>query len=231
MPLLRKGSERGQTDLGWLRSLHTFSFEQYHDPQQMGFRQLRVLNEEHLLPGVGYPTHSHRDIIIITYLLEGTIEHRDSLGNQCTLEAGDVQLLVAGSGITHSERNTGKNQAHFFQIWLTPAQTNDQPRYQRLQAASSERNLCRLLGCVDGRDGSLLIGDDVSLFFVDITPETSLRLPFAPGRAGWIQMIEGEFSIGDVLLRQGDGVAIHCDSEVMASTSSQRARCILFDLP
>jgi quercetin 2,3-dioxygenase len=232
MILLRRASDRGHTDAGWLDSRHTFSFGEYHDPAAMGFRVLRVLNDDRVAPGGGFPTHGHRDMEIVSYVLEGGLEHRDSLGTGSVIRPGDVQRMTAGTGVRHSEFNASKAEGvHFLQIWILPERAGLAPGYEQKTIADAEkRGRFRLIASPDGRDGSVTIHQDTSIFAGLLEAGEIARQPLAAGRYAYLHVARGEVTVGDEQLGEGDGAAL---AEVTSIDVTGRgpAEVILFDLP
>ncbi|XZE45588.1 pirin family protein [Pirellulaceae bacterium SH467] len=213
---VRKRDERGFADHGWLRTYHTFSFSDYQDPQHMQFRALRVMNEDWVAPGQGFGTHPHRNMEIVTYVLEGALEHRDSMGNGEVLTPGEFQRMTAGKGITHSEFNPSANEpVHLYQIWLYPIERELEPSYEQKRFAPEEQlNRWRLVASPDGADGSLLIHQDAWIYLATLDTNGSLEREFAPGRHGWLQVLRGAVDVAGHHLVAGDGVAISDESIV-----------------
>ncbi len=204
---IRRAGDRGQADHGWLQSQHTFSFADYHDPAQMGFRSLRVINEDRVAPGQGFGTHPHRDMEIFSYVLEGALEHRDSLGNGSVLRPGQVQLMSAGRGVTHSEFNPSPTEAaHFLQIWILPRVRGLTPSYTEWRPTpQQEQQTSVLLISPDGRNGSATIQQDAMVYRVRLQAGESIRQELAPGRAAWIQVMRGSLAVDGQRLIAGDG--------------------------
>ncbi len=228
---VRKSSERGVGDHGWLRSRHTFSFGQYYDPQQMGFRSLRVMNEDHVAPGKGFGTHPHDNMEIISYVLEGELAHRDSMGNGSTLTPGRFQRMSAGTGVTHSEFNPSpENAAHFYQIWIIPNQQNVTPSYEELDVPTAEkRNRLRLVASPDGRDESLTIHQDAAIYLGDLEAGKEASLPLESGRHAWVQVLRGGATVNGEKLAAGDAAAVSEESAV-AIRADEAAEVMVFDL-
>jgi quercetin 2,3-dioxygenase len=228
---LRPSHERGHTTLGWLESAHTFSFNNYVDPRHMGFRQLRVINDDWVKPGAGFGTHSHRDMEIITYVLEGALEHRDSTGNGSVIRPGDVQRMSAGTGISHSEYNhSPTTPVHFLQIWILPERQRLAPGYEQRSFAPEElRGQWRLIAAKDGRDGAVVIHQDVDVLAAQLEPGEQVTYRLQPGRHVWVQIASGAATLNGVSLKQGDGVAV---SEVAALdlVAVDGSEVLLFDL-
>ena len=202
MVRVRKADERGHADHGWLNTCHTFSFADYYDPEQMGFRSLRVINEDWIKPGMGFPTHPHRDMEIVTYVLEGTLEHRDSMGNGSTITPGEVQRMSAGTGITHSEYNGSRTEPlHLLQIWIIPSINGVTPGYQQQAFSEQEkRGVLRLVASPDGRDGSVTIHQDVNLYAALLDADEELVFSMPAGRHVWLQVVRGRLSANGVEL-------------------------------
>ncbi|MCS6954559.1 MAG: pirin family protein [Bryobacterales bacterium] len=226
---IRKAEERGHFDYGWLDTYHTFSFDRYYDPRYMGFRSLRVLNEDRVAPRAGFPPHRHRDMEILTYVLAGALEHRDSMGNGFVIRAGDVQRMSAGTGITHSESNPSDSEpVHLLQIWIRPNQRGLTPGYeQRTIPESEKRGQFRLVASSDGRQGSVRIHQDVALYAAILEREAEVRL--TPGRYGWLQVARGRLLVNGTALRQGDGAAIEGE-EWLRLEPREPSELLLFDL-
>jgi redox-sensitive bicupin YhaK (pirin superfamily) len=229
---IRRADERGHADRGWLRSCHTFSFGEYHDPAHMGFRVLRVLNEDWLAPGRGIDMHPHRDMEIVTYVLEGALSHRDSLGNTEVLKAGELQRMSAGTGILHSEFNASSTDpVHIYQIWIVPERRGVTPSYeQRTFDRAARRNRFQVVASPDGGSSSLHIGQDARLWLADLDAGRSLALPVAAGRSAWLQVLRGSVVLERGALGTGYGAAISGleAAEVRAEAASE---VMLFDLP
>jgi len=228
---LRRSDERGHFDHGWLDTRHTFSFGDYHDPAHMGFRSLRVLNEDRVKPGQGFPTHSHRDMEIVTWVLDGALEHRDSLGNGSVIRPGEAQRLSAGTGITHSEFNhSASDPLHFLQIWIVPVARGLPPGYeQRSFPEAQRRGRFRLVGSPDGRDGSVTIRQDADLFATLLSRGQAVTHALRSDRHAWVHVARGEIELGDQVLKGGDAAIVsgEPDFEVSSGTDSE---VLLFDL-
>jgi redox-sensitive bicupin YhaK (pirin superfamily) len=231
MITLRPSHDRGHTTLSWLESAHTFSFNNYVDPRHMGFRQLRVINDDWVKPGVGFGTHSHRDMEIITYVLEGALEHRDSTGNGSVIRPGDVQRMSAGTGISHSEFNHSPTRpVHFLQIWILPARQGREPGYEQRSFTPAElRGQWRLIAARDGRDAAVVVHQDVDVLAAQLEPGEQVTYRLQPGRHAWVQLARGSVSLNDVSLKEGDGAAV---SEVatLDIRAVDRSEVLLFDL-
>ncbi|MBL9164152.1 MAG: pirin family protein [Planctomycetaceae bacterium] len=228
---VRKSNERGLGDHGWLRSRHTFSFGQYYDPQQMGFRSLRVMNEDRVAPGKGFGTHPHDNMEIISYVLDGELAHRDSMGNGSTLTPGRFQRMSAGTGVTHSEFNPSpENTAHFYQIWIEPNQQNVTPSYEELDVPTAEkRNRLRLVASPDGRDDSLTIHQDAAIYLGDLEAGKEASLPLDAGRHAWVQVLRGAATVNGEKLTAGDAAAVSEETAV-AIRAEEAAEVMVFDL-
>ena len=232
MITLRRAADRGHFDHGWLDTFHTVSFAGYHDPAHMGFRSLRVINEDRVAPGEGFGTHPHRDMEIITWVLDGTLAHRDSTGAGGTLRHGDVQWMSAGTGVTHSEMNGSKQEpVHFLQIWILPDRAGHQPSYGQAAVPLDElRGTLRPIATPDGAGGSLVIHQDARLFATILGPGQAVRHPLAPGRHGWVQVARGEATVNGAALEPGDGVAISGEREIAITAAGGEAELLVFDL-
>ncbi len=231
MICVRPSNERGRTELDWLDSRHTFSFGDYHDPEQMHFRSLRVINEDWVAPASGFPPHPHRDMEIVTYLLAGELAHQDSMGNGSTIRPGEVQRMSAGVGVVHSEVNPSKEEkVHLLQIWLRPAQRGGTPGYeQRAFSVAERQGRLRLVGSRDGRDGSVTIRQDVDLHATLLAPRKSAVLPLRSGRHAWVQVARGELLVNGTKLAAGDGAALS-DEKVVELAGVSDCEALLFDL-
>ena len=231
MITVRPAAERGIANFGWLDSRHSFSFGEYYDPAHMGFRHLRVINEDRVAPGGGFPPHSHRDMELISYVLEGTLEHKDSLGNGAAIRPGEVQRMSAGTGITHSEYNPSKDvPVHFLQIWIVPERKSIAPGYEQRGYSRAERQgRLRLVGSRDGRDGSVTIHQDVALYAGLLAKDDRVKQELAPGRHAWLQVASGAVTANGQWLRAGDGAAISDQPEIEI-VADEAAEVLLFDL-
>jgi len=231
MITIRKAKERGHFDFGWLDTYHTFSFGDYYDPQFMGFRSLRVINEDRVTPRTGFPKHGHRDMEIITYVLEGELQHRDSMGNGSVIRPGEVQRMTAGSGVTHSEANSSETDAvHLLQIWILPNAPGLTPGYEQKTFTDPEkRGRLRLVASGDGRDGSVTINQDASIYATVLEPGSEVVHPLGTNRNAWIQVARGAISVNGHDLNQGDGAAISAESAITIGAREQ-AEVLLFDL-
>ena len=231
MIVVRKAGERGRFDFGWLDTRHTFSFGDYHDPDHMGFRQLRVINEDRVAPGGGFPTHSHRDMEILSYVLEGAIKHQDSMGHREVLRPGELQRMSAGRGVTHSEYNPSREEPlHFLQIWILPDRRGLEPGYEQKEFPDKDRTgRLRLVAAPGGRDGALEIHQDVAVYATLLGPGQEVVHPLAPGRHAWVQVARGALEVGGRGLEAGDGAAISGEAEVELRAPSP-AEALLLDL-
>jgi quercetin 2,3-dioxygenase len=232
MLTIRPAQDRGAADFGWLDSRHTFSFGEYYNPNYMGFADLRVINEDKVAPGQGFSTHGHRDMEIISYVLEGALEHKDSLGTGSIIRPGDVQRMSAGTGIMHSEFNASKTEpVHFLQIWILPAQKGITPGYEQKNFAIAEKlgNL-RLLGSQEGRDGSITIHQNLDLYATVLQAGETVTHRFAPSRVGWVQVARGTVQLDGQTLTAGDGAAIRQTELITLEGTEQEAEVLLFDM-
>jgi hypothetical protein len=232
MITLRPAQERGSAYFGWLDSRHTFSFGEYFDPNHMGFGNLRVINEDKVTPGQGFATHGHRDMEIISYVLEGALEHKDSIGTGSVIRPGDVQRMSAGTGIMHSEYNASKTEpVHFLQIWILPEQQGIEPGYEQKTFTDAEKQgQLRLVGSRDGRDGTITIHQDVDLYAVTLHNGDEVSHSFANGRVAWLQVAHGAVQLNDQLLTAGDGAAIADELVITLQGTAEDAEVLLFDM-
>jgi len=231
MLAIRAANERGKANFGWLDSRHTFSFGHYYDPQFMGFGPLRVINEDRVLPGEGFPTHGHRDMEIISYVLDGALEHKDSLGTGSIIRPGDVQRMTAGTGVRHSEYNaSARDPVHFLQIWILPERDGLEPGYEQKAFPSEEKQgRLRLVGSRDGRDGSVTIHQDVDLYAALLGAGDEIRHRFAEDRHGWLQVARGSVRLEGSELAAGDGVAFRGTRDLRLEGVDD-AEVLLFDM-
>jgi hypothetical protein len=229
--MIRPSDDRGQARLHWLDSRHSFSFGDYFDPQHMGFGALRVINEDRVVPGGGFPTHGHRDMEIITYVLDGALEHKDSLGTGTVIRPGEVQRMTAGTGIRHSEFNASADQpVHFLQVWIIPQQKGLAPAYEQKAFPEAERSgRLRLVGSRDGREGSITIHADADLYASLLKAGDAIAFQVRPHRQAWIQLARGSVAVNGQELAAGDGAGV-CDSEQLAIKATTDAEFLLFDL-
>jgi len=231
MMKVRKAGDRGHTRPGWLDSHHTFSFGEYYDPGQMGFRDLRVLNEDRVLPSEGFGRHPHRDMEIISYVLEGALSHRDSLGTGSVIRPGEFQIMSAGTGIFHSEFNASDAETvHFLQIWILPGKEGLAPRHdQRAFPEKERRGELKLVVSPDARDGSLKIFQDVFLYAGSLVAGNGIGHRLSPGRHAWVQAVRGAVSLNGTALLEGDGAAVS-EEEALAIRAAEDSEVLLFDL-
>jgi len=228
---IRKATERGHADHGWLNTYHTFSFAGYYDQKHMGFRELRVINEDRVQPKEGFPTHPHRDMEIITYVLEGALEHKDSMGNGSVIRPGEMQRMSAGTGITHSEFNhSGSELVHFLQIWILPEKNGITPSYEQTFFPDEEkRKNLRLIASRDGRSGSVTINQDVNLYAALLEHGEEIDHVVPAGRHAWLQVARGSVEINGHHLEQGDGAAVSDENQLII-TGKEKAEVLLFEL-
>lgn len=228
---IRKAQDRGHANLGWLDTYHTFSFADYYDPLYLGFSSLRVINDDRIAPGVGFPTHPHRDMEIVTYMLEGALAHKDSMGNGSVITAGEVQRMTAGTGITHSEFNASDTEGvHLLQIWITPDQKGHTPSYEQIRGSEGEKaGRLRVVASPDGRDGSVSIHQDALIYVAALSEGDAVPYHLAPGRCAYLQVARGEMALNGTTLQAGDGAAISGESDIRLSSDST-AEVLLFDL-
>lgn len=229
--LIHDRNARGQSKIGWLDSYHTFSFGNFYDPNRMGFRTLRVINDDRVVPGAGFGTHGHRDMEILTYVLEGALEHKDSLGTGSVILPGEAQVMSAGTGITHSEYNHSQTEpVHFLQIWILPDKQGLKPRYeQKAFPIEEKRGKLRLIASKDGRDGAVTIHQDVDLYASVLEPGDVVNYHVQPNRYAWLQIAQGIATLNGEELRAGDGVQISVEEQLEISTEVG-AEILLFDL-
>ncbi len=231
MITVRKAADRGHFDFGWLDTNHTFSFGDYWDPRYQGFSDLRVINEDRVQPGRGFGTHSHRDMEILSYVLEGALEHKDSLGTGSVIRPGDVQRMSAGTGVSHSEFNHSQREpVHFLQIWLLPATRGIPPSYEQLTISDAEkRGKLRLIAAHDATDGAVKIQQDARVYATILGPGESVHHRLANGRRAWTQVARGAVTLNSTPLGQSDGAAIE-DEPALTITATEPAEVLLFDL-
>jgi redox-sensitive bicupin YhaK (pirin superfamily) len=230
MMKMRKANERGHAEHGWLDTYHTFSFADYHDSQWMGFRSLRVINDDLVMPGMGFGKHPHRDMEIITYVLSGALEHKDSMGNGRVIQAGDVQYMAAGTGIEHSEFNPANDEAvHLLQIWIQPDRRGVAPRYEERSFKNAAAGKLHLVTSKTGREGSVAIHQDADLWLAKLGAGDRVAHPLAAGRHAWVHIAEGEVKLNGQALRAGDAAAL-TESGALELTATEPAQVLLFDL-
>jgi redox-sensitive bicupin YhaK (pirin superfamily) len=229
---IRKSEERGRAHHGWLQSQHSFSFADYYDPRHSGFGPLLVINEDRVAPGAGFGTHGHRDMEIISYVLDGALEHKDSMGTGSVLHYGDVQRMSAGSGVRHSEFNGSKTEpVHFLQIWIQPSAKGIAPSYEEKHFTAEEKQgRLRLIASGDGREGSVLIHQDAALYAAILNGEDKLEHTLASGRLGYVHVIRGRVEVNGVALQGGDALKIGAEEKVSLA-NAEAAELLLFDLP
>ena len=230
--IVRRAAERGHFNHGWLDTWHSFSFADYHDPRFMGFRTLRVINEDFVAPGRGFPTHPHRDMEIVTFAISGAVAHRDNMGNGSTIRPGEIQKMTAGRGVQHSEANPLPDEPlHLLQIWMLPSALGLTPGYeQHAYDDAARENALLILGSPGGADGGVKFNTDARLFTARLAPEKSLAHTFPLGRQGWIQIVRGAISVDGVRLGPSDGAAL-IDPRSVTLIGIEQAELLLFDLP
>lgn len=228
---VRKAEDRGHADHGWLDTYHTFSFASYQDPEHVHFRTLRVMNEDVVQPGQGFGTHPHRDMEIVTYVLEGALEHKDSMGNGEVLRAGEFQRMSAGTGITHSEFNPSQTESvHLYQIWLFPGEKGIEPSYEQKRfPVSEQQNQLRLVASPEAEAGSLLIHQDARVYLSQIDTQQTVRYELGAGRHAWLQVLRGRVLLNEVPLEVSDGAAVS-DTRQLKIQATDNAEIMLFDL-
>ena len=230
MKMIRRSNERGHANHGWLDSYHTFSFGDYYDPQWMGYRSLRVINDDLVMPGMGFGTHPHRDMEIISYVLSGAIEHKDSMGNGRVIRAGEFQYMAAGTGVLHSEFNPSKTEPlRLLQIWIQPDVKGVKPRYAEKNFANAPTGKLNLVASKSGRDGSIAIHQDADLSFAKLDAGQKVARPLAAGRHAWVHVAEGEVELNGVKLAGGDAVGVS-DESVLNISATKASQVLLFDL-
>ena len=231
MMTIRKAAERGHANHGWLDSYHTFSFADYYDPEHLGFRALRVINDDRIAPGTGFGTHPHRDMEILTYVLDGSLEHKDSMGHVTVIRPGEVQRMTAGTGITHSETNASQSDPlRLLQIWIIPEEQRLVPSYEQKRYFTKEpEDGLRLVASRDGRDGSLEVHQDVSVLAARLEDGVSVSHAMEPGRHAWVQVARGAVRVNEDLLAEGDGAAISEEQQIMLKAEGP-AEVLLFDM-
>ena len=232
MITVRKSNDRGSANLGWLDSKHTFSFADYHDPDHMGFGTLRVINDDRVEPGKGFATHPHKDMEIVSYVIDGELEHKDNMGNGSVIHRNDVQRMTAGSGVTHSEFNPSPDRpVHFLQVWIEPDQKSLDPEYEQKQYTREDKlDRLTLIASRDGREGSLQIHQDADVYASVLSAGSETAHEFAAGRRGWIQLVSGRISANGEHLESGDGAAIS-ETPALRLKTGDGAEFLLFDLP
>ncbi len=230
MMRIRRATERGHADHGWLNTYHTFSFADYYDPEQMGFRALRVINDDTVAPSAGFGTHAHRDMEIISCVLSGALAHRDSMGNGRVIRTGEFQYMAAGTGVRHSEFNPSPDEpVHFLQIWLVPERKGLEPRYAERSTAQAAHGRWHLIASQAGRDGSININQDADLYLAKLDAGEAVTHTLRPGRHAWVHVAEGEVTLNGETLHAGDGAALSNESAVRVSANAP-SQVLLFDL-
>lgn len=230
MMKIRKADERGQADYGWLNTHHTFSFADYHDPQHMGYRALRVINDDVVAPGGGFDTHPHRDMEIITYVLSGALQHRDSMGNGRVIRAGELQYMAAGTGVMHSEFNpSDKDPVHFLQIWILPDRKGLTPGYAERTGSQLPSGRLNLVASKSGRDNSIAVNQDADLYIAKLKPGEAFTHNLHAQRHAWLHVAEGEVVFNSQTLKAGDGAAIS-DASALELKAKAPSQVLLFDL-
>ena len=228
---VRKADDRGLTKIDWLKSRHTFSFGDYYDPNEQGFSDLRVINEDWVAPGAGFPTHSHRDMEIVTYVIDGAVQHKDSMGNGSVIRPGDVQRMSAGTGVMHSEYNPSKaDELHLLQIWLLPDRRGHQPGYEQKTIGDAEkRGRLRTIASPDGRDGSVSIHQNAMLYAGIVEAGKPVAFTMTPGRRGYLHVVKGAVDLNGVALEAGDGARI-VEEGALEVAARAESEVLLFDL-
>jgi redox-sensitive bicupin YhaK (pirin superfamily) len=230
MKTIRKSNERGHANHGWLDTYHTFSFADYYDPKWMGYRSLRVINDDLVMPGMGFGKHPHRDMEIISYVLSGSLEHKDSMGNGRVIRAGEFQYMAAGTGVQHSEFNPSKTEAlRLLQIWIQPDETGVKPRYAERNFANATTGKLNLVASKSGHDGSIAIHQNAELSFAKLDDGQAVEYPLAANRHLWVHVAEGEVSVNGAKLSGGDAVGIS-DESVLKIAATKPSQVLLFDL-
>jgi len=231
MIAVRKSDERGHADYGWLDTYHTFSFNDYHDPKYMGFRALRVINEDRVAPEAGFPTHGHRDMEILTYVVDGALQHKDSMGNGEVVRPGEIQRMSAGRGVTHSEFNASRGEpVHLLQIWIQPALRGIEPGYEQIRiGGDATSEALQLIAAPEGAPSAVRINQDVRVYRGLVLPGATVEHPIDPARYGYLQLISGELTLNGETLKAGDGAAVSAEA-TLAITAREDAEFLLFDL-
>jgi redox-sensitive bicupin YhaK (pirin superfamily) len=232
MITIRSANERGAANFGWLDSRHSFSFGSYYDPHHMGFATLRVINEDKVTPSQGFGTHGHRDMEIISYVLDGALEHKDNIGNGSVIRPGDVQRMTAGTGILHSEYNASDTDpVHFLQIWIVPETAGLEPSYEQIHVDFDQRQgQLRLVGSRDGREGSVIIHQDVDLYATTLAPDEAVTHRLQPGRVAWVQVARGAVDLNGHALSAGDGASIQNLDTITLTGASGNVEVLVFDM-
>jgi redox-sensitive bicupin YhaK (pirin superfamily) len=231
MLTLRPARERGHADHGWLDSWHSFSFADYYDPQHMGYSVLRVINDDRIAKGGGFGAHPHRDMEIVTYILDGALGHRDNMGNGSVIRPGDVQRMSAGTGVVHSEANANEGETRLLQIWILPAQRGGAPGYEQIHFEDADlRDRLRLVASADGREGSVRIQQDAAIYAARLSGDAKVQHSFFSGRKGYLQVAKGELRLNGTHLKEGDGAMLEQEA-ALEITAITDAEALLFDLP
>ena len=233
MITIRRSEDRGHVDNGWLRSYHTFSFAGYNDPKHMGFRSLRVINDDRVAPGRGFGAHAHRDMEILSYVLEGKLAHKDSMGHVEVLGPNEIQKMSAGNGVIHSEFNGSDTEpVHFLQIWIEPNGKGNAPAYQQIKFNPQEkRNRLKVLAAAIAVDGAVQIQQDASMSVAELDPGASVRHDLAPGRAAWVHVVSGQVTVNGEVLHEGDAAAVEDENSVeLGNLAAGASEVLLFDL-
>jgi redox-sensitive bicupin YhaK (pirin superfamily) len=229
---VRRSEQRGHADHGWLRTFHTFSFADYHDPEHVQFRALRVLNEDHVAPGTGFGMHPHRDMEILTWVLAGALRHEDSMGNGAVIRPGEVQIMSAGTGVLHSEHNASETEpVHLLQIWILPDRRGLPPRYdQRAVDPASMRDRLLTIAAPPGEPATVVIHQDVRIHATELGPGKAVELPLARGRHAWVQVARGGLTLAGIDLRAGDGAAVTGEAQLRLTAGAAGVHALVFDL-
>jgi quercetin 2,3-dioxygenase len=229
---VRRSEERGHANHGWLDTCHTFSFAGYYDPEFMGFRSLRVINEDRVAPGAGFGTHGHRDMEILSYVLEGSLAHKDSMGHQQTLGPNEIQRMSAGTGVRHSEFNPSNSEGlHFFQIWIEPATAGTQPSYEQIRFDPKEKqNKLKRLAGPSGGNGAARINQDAHVFVAELAKGAEIPYKLGWNRAAWVHVVRGEVGVNGVLLHTGDAAAVSGEDLALTGGDAASSEFLLFDL-
>lgn len=228
---IRRSEERGAANYGWLDTKYTFSFSNYYDPRFMGFRDLRVINEDYIEPAQGFPKHGHRDMEIITYMISGDLSHKDSMGNGTTIKPNEVQRMTAGTGVLHSEYSSETEKTHLLQIWILPEKENLKPDYEQTYFAPEEKKgKLKLVASRGGTDGSVHINQDVALYSSILGKDEQVEYKLAENRYAWIQLIKGNIDVNGELLNAGDGAAIGEEEILKIKSLADETEFLLFDL-
>ena len=228
---IRRSEDRGAANYGWLDTKHTFSFNNYYDPQFMGFRDLRVINEDYIAPAQGFPKHGHRDMEILTYVVSGDLSHKDSLGNAATIRPNELQRMTAGTGVQHSEHSSQTEETHLLQIWILPEKENIEPSYEQVYFPPEEKSgKLKLVASRGGGDGSVHINQDVSLYNSILAKGDEIEYKLPKNRHAWLQMIKGKIKLNSEVLNAGDGAAISEEEILQINSLADETEFLLFDL-